>query len=940
MNKIQKLLILIFVIFAHLDAHNNDDYPSYGFTISSFAYGIMQSDDQPKQPSQGQTHAHGSSFAVFEQNQSGSFPSYNNAQQLLCYSQAQAIFNATVAIDLGYKKVRILPQDLNLINKIVKDNFDKPQKNLSTKLACSSAFNYAQTFCKDDEPYKPFEDYPFINTAHFQQYPNAQDRIKQVTKAAQKGMVNRHDRERYALKTKHHHEKKVSKNESKSSKKNLKTKHNQENSALEKRHKTEQHHPLGIKKNPPKNAEQASSKKSAEKNQPTPKESIQHPCKNPQTSPTPPVTAAHATTISHATLAHYYDAYEQSTDYSINYPDHFDTIMQARATSLKQSFNTQASTKQHLISAQATGFLQAKNMNPTPFTTMQGVEIQHQLTDELISVVDAIATNYMSYQDDTIPANLSNYCIYLASLTQASNHEGFLDQTISGANCCHGITNYIDALTGKACDIYKTMQTSLHYFNEILESYGQVIVEHAAQGAIVACGLEAIITAGMAMAPTATYAAATVMIGATAYFLAPLCWQAAVNTTSFVGSCIAGNWGQVERDLTRFYNTMQDPKTMGIMAEFIAAAGVPTPQMNAAISQILSIRPVITSIQNKSGEMIESLYWMSNEALATVYQQGLELLETPTFRDFNLAYEKICGAHFFRITPQIEELLLPSFVDATEQLLTQSEKNLIHQFATQTEQAIGSSIINATKNSYPCSEQTLSYALAKTVTGQKMVEAITQGYEETIFTNIAKQYDKMLANELSSEIMQQFCICQEHSILAQTARTTFDAFHHQFANQYSGLPEFSADNPYLTLQIRHIFHPSLKPEFDPTNTIIEKFKLNGFHHDANLQLHKSGMYKLIDKVYGTNQCYKAKLDFGSNIIINDIKTFFPATWSQEKVVKTIFEASQNRIEEIIINNPSQKKFECQGPNNIIIDIIFDKKNTITSAYPSIKNFKK
>jgi hypothetical protein len=218
-----------------------------------------------------------------------------------------------------------------------------------------------------------------------------------------------------------------------------------------------------------------------------------------------------------------------------------------------------------------------------------------------------------------------------------------------------------------------------------------------------------------------------------------------------------------------------------------------------------------------------------------------------------------------------------------------------------------------------------------------MIEAITQGYEETIFTNIAKQYDKTLANELSSEIMQQFCICQEHSILAQTARTTFDAFHHQFANTYAGLPEFSADNPYLTLQIRHIFHPSLQPKFDKFMQKIDEFILNGFHHDANLQLHKSGMYKFIDKVYGKNECYKAKLDFGHNIIPNKEKTFFPSSWSQEKVIKTIFEASQNRIEDISEQGNPLKIYLCQA-GSFFIDIVINNKNVITSAYPSKKNF--
>ncbi|MDP3788562.1 MAG: hypothetical protein Q8Q60_04600 [Candidatus Chromulinivorax sp.] len=36
---------------------------------------------------------------------------------------------------------------------------------------------------------------------------------------------------------------------------------------------------------------------------------------------------------------------------------------------------------------------------------------------------------------------------------------------------------------------------------------------------------------------------------------------------------------------------------------------------------------------------------------------------------------------------------------------------------------------------------------------------------------------------------------------------------------------------------------------------------------------------------------------------------------------------------------SKKKFECKGPNNMIVDIVIDANNMITSAYPSRKNFK-
>ena len=82
----------------------------------------------------------------------------------------------------------------------------------------------------------------------------------------------------------------------------------------------------------------------------------------------------------------------------------------------------------------------------------------------------------------------------------------------------------------------------------------------------------------------------------------------------------------------------------------------------------------------------------------------------------------------------------------------------------------------------------------------------------------------------------------------------------------------------------------------------------------------------------------ADLDFGDEIISKG-KTFFPSNWSREKTARVIFEASQNRIKEIVIKNSSQKKFECLGLNNLVIEIVFNKQNIIISAYPSMRNFK-
>ena len=76
----------------------------------------------------------------------------------------------------------------------------------------------------------------------------------------------------------------------------------------------------------------------------------------------------------------------------------------------------------------------------------------------------------------------------------------------------------------------------------------------------------------------------------------------------------------------------------------------------------------------------------------------------------------------------------------------------------------------------------------------------------------------------------------------------------------------------------------------------------------------------------------------SDGIICEAKTFFPSSWSREKVVQVVFEAAQNRIE-LTDKSKGKLKFECRGVNNMIIDIVIDNNNVITSAYPSKRNFR-
>ena len=121
-------------------------------------------------------------------------------------------------------------------------------------------------------------------------------------------------------------------------------------------------------------------------------------------------------------------------------------------------------------------------------------------------------------------------------------------------------------------------------------------------------------------------------------------------------------------------------------------------------------------------------------------------------------------------------------------------------------------------------------------------------------------------------------------------------------------------------------------KLDPLDKNPFKFNLNDFHHDENRLLEKSGLFTFFNKIEGPDGIFKADVDFGDGLIHED-KTFFSSAWSREKVAQVIFEASQNRIADV--TDPLQqyyKKYLCKK-DNLIIEIIFNKENIITSAYP-------
>ncbi len=369
----------------------------------------------------------------------------------------------------------------------------------------------------------------------------------------------------------------------------------------------------------------------------------------------------------------------------------FHQILDARAQALQKSLDPSLVTiQQTQIKAQTLGFLQAQGIATLPFEQVQGLPIQHQLTHELIDVVDQLAVHMQKYPDQVVQTDLAKYCVQLAGLTQQANQEQAISVALEGTNCCHGLQQYLQGLAMSDFEQAQQLFTNAYdYFGAVLNTYGKVIAKNVVQGAVAAYGFEALVAAGMVMAPVATTAAVATMIGMTAYVMAPVCMQAVMNVRSFNQALIAGKWDVVDQSLHDFTKWISSEETVGHIAGFVSAGGVKTPQLHAAVNNILSLRPVVTKVTNEAGQVMSRLHLMSQDRVKQVYQQSVELLQSPEFTNFNAMYKKFAGCHFFDLFPKSHSAL----AGIETQFMNAGEQQVVTQYFTQAADGIVEQVI-------------------------------------------------------------------------------------------------------------------------------------------------------------------------------------------------------------------------------------------------------
>ena len=455
-----------------------------------------------------------------------------------------------------------LPHDCNLIEKIRADNPHYPQGTLLSKLAHNENINQMSSYYRFDKDAWYISENIIINPEYFKGLPQADVRVNEILQAATKTTKERQTKEITALdasynKAKKHQpkaQKVVLENQYKKDKNNLKLKHQQE-----------------LKDGPFLNAQKI-------------------------------VRAEYQRKYQTQTLHNMLDQHDnliKQQPHQVSKNDQFVQTMQARDQAIRTSLqNTVATEKLHCLTHQTTGFLQAHNINPQQFQALHGIEIQHQFTQELISVLDSVADFSLKNPYQTLHHNLALHCANLASLTQQANSLQNLVAVEQGVNCCHGIDHFMQGIS--APDTYsrdQQMATALDYCNAVARG--------ALKGAGTAVAVSAATAVGLAIAPTTTGIILGAAAVATAIHIGTLCGQGLMHAYTLGNYCVHGDYDKVDTYLQKAYQSITNleniEQTTAYVTGFITAyKGLPALQN---LQKSFDFHPVIATIEQASGQV-------------------------------------------------------------------------------------------------------------------------------------------------------------------------------------------------------------------------------------------------------------------------------------------------------------------------------------------------
>lgn len=624
----------------------------------------------------------------------------------------------------------------------------------------------------------------------------------------------------------------------------------------------------------------------------------------------------------------------------------FTTTLEKRNLPFDKSLQNQIrATHSFALRPSTIGFLQSHNIDHHSFMELHGLAIQHQLTRELIENLNAFADLATTQRHNQNLMPIIKAGASVSSMAQNYNQSNRLLDAISGTNCSHGFLHYLHGMTLQAFNRCEKMATALAFFNCEITNYTLAAARGVAKG-IVSSEIAAMLMSGVGsiastLAPELTasvYAGASSIIVPIAVVAGSLCALAIIGELGHLGYLyttdqiddLQAEYDRITKFAGQFYNFDQAPAAHVENIAMLATTLIWPWQRETIFNSLMGMKNVCCNIYLDADTIMQQQLTVTSKQ----FNDALEYIKQPELNIFNIEYKEIFNKHIFDFHPQHNPGLVPAGIN---QLINAEENAAISQLFLKNEfDPTISNLVNA------IIAQSGADFLTTDV-GRKMLNAATKKYELDRLADISKDYCKLLKHQVPQDIIDTFCRCHELSIVPKNLNLEFEQLHSIFKDKHVGLPELNAKNPYLTMQIRHIFYPSLQPQFDNNYQTIDRFVLNGFHHDEYGFLEKSGLFKFVTKTYGSpgfgsQECFIATTNWGNGIICKEDKTFFPSSWSKEKTAQVISEAAQHRIKELEKPKKSQLKFLCQGPNNMLIDIVINQENVIVSAYPSEDNF--
>jgi hypothetical protein len=147
-----------------------------------------------------------------------------------------------------------------------------------------------------------------------------------------------------------------------------------------------------------------------------------------------------------------------------------------------------------------------------------------------------------------------------------------------------------------------------------------------------------------------------------------------------------------------------------------------------------------------------------------------------------------------------------------------------------------------------------------------------------------------------------------------------------FDNRVKGFGEFA--NKYIKIAYEHIL--GIELSFSKRGVP----SIGGFHHDFMHAVKKSNMFEFVDEVIHASGFYKAKLLYKGDFV-KEI-TFFPAQWSRERVISSVYEAYENFLQSgMLVKINPDGKYVVKGftREGIEIEMFITQKGRVTTAYP-------